>query len=108
MVSSIKSLDSLYYYYNNYYNYNNFPASPSPRSPTSYHTSNHNIMASATIVDQANIGVFTNTKHDLWVADATPSLEDVKSSKGLKPGEVTVEVRSTGICGYVLNMNPLF
>jgi len=59
-------------------------------------------MASATTVavNKANIGVFTNTNHDLWVAEAQPSLEDVQSGKGLKPGEVTVEVRSTGICGY--------
>lgn len=57
-------------------------------------------MASATVIDKPNIGVFTNTKHDLWVAEATPSFDDVKSGKGLKPGEVTVEVRSTGICGY--------
>ncbi|BDD57472.1 L-arabinitol 4-dehydrogenase [Monascus purpureus] len=59
-------------------------------------------MASATVVKtlaKKNIGVFTNPKHDLWVAEATPSVEDVKSGKGLKPGEVTIEVRSTGICG---------
>lgn len=59
-------------------------------------------MASATTVtvNKANIGVFTNTNHDLWVAEAQPSLQDVQSGKGLNPGEVTVEVRSTGICGY--------
>ncbi|KAI9044040.1 NAD(P)-dependent alcohol dehydrogenase [Aspergillus affinis] len=56
-------------------------------------------MASATVIDKPNIGVFTNTKHDLWIAESTPSLEQVKSGQGLKPGEVTVEVRSTGICG---------
>lgn len=61
-------------------------------------------MASATTVtvDKANIGVFTNTNHDLWISEAQPSLEDVQSGKGLNPGEVTVEVRSTGICGYTL------
>lgn len=59
-------------------------------------------MASATVIDKPNIGVFTNTKHDLWVAESTPSLEQVKNGQGLKPGEVTVEVRSTGICGYVI------
>lgn len=57
--------------------------------------------SATTIVDKANIGVFTNTNHDLWVADAQPSVHQVKSAQGLKPGEVTVEVRSTGICGYV-------
>lgn len=61
-------------------------------------------MASATTVEKANIGVYTNTKHDLWIADAQPSVNDVKSGKGLKPGEVIVEVRSTGICGYVLSL----
>ena len=58
-------------------------------------------MAAATVVDKANIGVFTNTNHDLWVAESTPSVQDVQNGKGLKSGEVTVEVRSTGICGYV-------
>lgn len=58
-------------------------------------------MASATVVDKANIGVFTNTNHDLWVAESTPSVQDVQNGNGLKSGEVTVEVRSTGICGYV-------
>lgn len=57
-------------------------------------------MAAATTVNKANIGVFTNTNHDLWLADSQPSVADVQSGKGLKPGEVTVEVRSTGICGY--------
>lgn len=58
-------------------------------------------MATATVLEKANIGVFTNTKHDLWVADAKPTLEEVKNGQGLQPGEVTIEVRSTGICGYV-------
>lgn len=48
---------------------------------------------------QANIGVFTNPQHDLWIADAKPTLEEVQDGSTLKPGEVTVEVRSTGICG---------
>ncbi|OOF95271.1 hypothetical protein ASPCADRAFT_207757 [Aspergillus carbonarius ITEM 5010] len=56
-------------------------------------------MATATVLEKTNIGVFTNTKHDLWVADAKPTLEEVKSGEGLKPGEVSIEVRSTGICG---------
>ncbi|KAK0383995.1 hypothetical protein NLU13_8084 [Sarocladium strictum] len=46
-----------------------------------------------------NIGVFTNPKHDLWVSETTPSVESVKSGEDLKPGEVTVAIRSTGICG---------
>lgn len=57
---------------------------------------------SVPVPSKPNIGVFTNPKHDLWLADAKPTVEEVKSGKDLKPGEVTVEVRSTGICGYVL------
>ncbi|KAJ9252940.1 hypothetical protein DTO207G8_4460 [Paecilomyces variotii] len=54
---------------------------------------------SVPVPSKPNIGVFTNPKHDLWLADAKPTVEEVKSGKDLKPGEVTVEVRSTGICG---------
>jgi L-iditol 2-dehydrogenase len=46
-----------------------------------------------------NIGVFTNPKHDLWVTEATPTLESVQKGEELKEGEVTVAIRSTGICG---------
>jgi L-iditol 2-dehydrogenase len=56
-------------------------------------------MATATVLEKPNIGVFTNPKHDLWVAESTPTLEQVKTGESLKPGEVTIEVRSTGICG---------
>ncbi|BAE56054.1 sorbitol dehydrogenase [Aspergillus flavus] len=56
-------------------------------------------MATATVLEKANIGVYTNTNHDLWVAESKPTLEEVKSGESLKPGEVTVQVRSTGICG---------
>lgn len=61
-------------------------------------------MASATQTATAapskkNIGVFTNPKHDLWIAEATPTVEQVKSGETLKEGEVTVGVMSTGICG---------
>ncbi|CBF88481.1 hypothetical protein AN0942.2 [Aspergillus nidulans FGSC A4] len=56
-------------------------------------------MATATVLEKPNIGVFTNPKHDLWVAESKPTLEEVKSGESLKPGEVTIEVRSTGICG---------
>ncbi len=48
---------------------------------------------------KANIGVFTNPQHELWVAEATPSLETVEKGDSLKPGEVTVGIKSTGICG---------
>jgi L-iditol 2-dehydrogenase len=48
-----------------------------------------------------NIGVYTNPNHDLWIAEAEPSTESVKDGSALKHGEVTVAIKSTGICGYV-------
>ena len=48
---------------------------------------------------KGNLGVYTNPEHDLWVADALPSQEDAEKGEGLKPGEVTVAIKSTGICG---------
>ena len=48
---------------------------------------------------EANIGVYTNPKHDLWIAETEPSLEDVQQGKNLNDGEVTVAIKSTGICG---------
>lgn len=50
---------------------------------------------------KANIGVYTNPAHDLWVAEATPSVESVQKGDSLNPGEVTVGIKSTGICGLV-------
>jgi len=46
-----------------------------------------------------NIGVYTNPEHKLWVDDAEPSLASVEKGDTLKPGEVTVGIKSTGICG---------
>jgi L-iditol 2-dehydrogenase len=46
-----------------------------------------------------NIGVYTNPDHKLWVAEAQPSLESIRSGQDLRPGEVTVGIKSTGICG---------
>lgn len=48
-----------------------------------------------------NIGVYTNPKHHLWVAAAEPSAESAKAGASLEPGQVTVAIRSTGICGCV-------
>ncbi|KAJ3571780.1 hypothetical protein NPX13_g5264 [Xylaria arbuscula] len=55
----------------------------------------------ATIVQptKPNIGIFTNPKHDLWISEAEPTLESVQNADSLKPGEVTISVKSTGICG---------
>lgn len=46
-----------------------------------------------------NIGVYTNPAHDLWVAETQPSKEQVEAGEGLAEGEITVAVKSTGICG---------
>ena len=48
---------------------------------------------------KANIGVYTNPAHDLWIADALPKKEEVENGESLQPGEVTVAIKSTGICG---------
>ncbi|KAI9682316.1 MAG: L-arabinitol 4-dehydrogenase [Caeruleum heppii] len=56
--------------------------------------------ATATVsLSKPNVGVYTNPAHDLWVADALPSVEQLNRGEGLKDGEVTVGIRSTGICG---------
>ena len=52
-------------------------------------------------VSKSNIGVYTNPAHELWVGAAEPSLESVEKGDSLKPGEVTVGIKSTGICGSV-------
>ncbi|KAL9611122.1 MAG: hypothetical protein Q9167_004226 [Letrouitia subvulpina] len=46
-----------------------------------------------------NIGVYCNPEHKLWVEGSGPSVEDVRSSQSLKEGEVTIAIKSTGICG---------
>lgn len=47
-----------------------------------------------------NVGVFTDPEHKLWVAESGPTLESVKKGQDLKHGEVTIGIKSTGICGY--------
>lgn len=64
-------------------------------------------MSSTETLTKPNIGVFTNPEHKLWVGEAEPSLEAVKEGKELKEGEVTIAVRTTGICGYILLPVPL-
>lgn len=56
--------------------------------------------ATTIVPSKPNIGVYTNPAHDLWVGDASPSKEEVEQGEALQPGEVTVAVKSTGICGY--------
>ena len=48
-----------------------------------------------------NIGVYTDPKHNLWLDEAQPSAADIQSGAALDKGEVVVEIRSTGICGFV-------
>ncbi|KAI0016156.1 GroES-like protein [Xylariomycetidae sp. FL0641] len=55
--------------------------------------------ATVTKPSKANIGVFTNPKHDLWISETEPSVESVQTGESLKQGEVTVAIKSTGICG---------
>jgi len=49
----------------------------------------------------ANIGVYTNPAHELWVGEAEPAYETITGGDPLKHGEVTVAIKSTGICGSV-------
>ncbi|KAK8927424.1 hypothetical protein H634G_05298 [Metarhizium anisopliae BRIP 53293] len=55
--------------------------------------------AAAGLSLKPNIGVYTNPKHDLWISEAEPTAESVSAGSDLKPGEVTIAIRSTGICG---------
>ena len=48
---------------------------------------------------KANIGVYTNPAHDLWVGEAVPTQQEVEKGETLKPGEITIAIKSTGICG---------
>ncbi|KAK4465509.1 L-arabinitol 4-dehydrogenase [Cladorrhinum samala] len=56
-------------------------------------------MSTAVKASKPNIGVFTNPEHNLWIDDAAPSLEAVQTTSELREGQVTIAVRSTGICG---------
>lgn len=58
-------------------------------------------MSTTETITKSNIGVFTNPAHELWVAESQPSLETIKKGEGLKDGEVTIGIKSTGICGCV-------
>lgn len=64
-------------------------------------------MSTTSTINKSNIGVFTNPAHELWVAESQPSLETVKRGEGLKEGEVTIGIKSTGICGCVLPFHSL-
>jgi len=55
----------------------------------------------STPLSKPNVGVFTDPEHKLWIAESGPSLESVQKGEGLKEGEVTIGIKSTGICGYI-------
>ncbi|KAI5814631.1 GroES-like protein [Pyronema omphalodes] len=46
-----------------------------------------------------NIGVFTDPQHNLYIDNASPSVEELAAGNALKEGEVVVRMRCTGICG---------
>lgn len=61
-------------------------------------------MSTTETITKPNVGVFTNPEHKLWVGEAEPSLDIVKEGKELNEGEVTIGVRTTGICGSVISI----
>ncbi|KAG3196681.1 hypothetical protein PC129_g24659 [Phytophthora cactorum] len=48
---------------------------------------------------EKNVGIHIDPEHNLYVAAAAPSLQEVRDGSSLQPGEVTVAIKSTGICG---------
>ncbi|KAM0189365.1 hypothetical protein ACHAPA_012306 [Fusarium lateritium] len=46
-----------------------------------------------------NVGLYINSEHNLWLDAASPNLDEVRSGSSLQPGEVTVAIKTTGICG---------
>lgn len=57
-------------------------------------------MSTTSTITKSNVGVYTNPAHELWVAESEPSLETVKKAEDLKDGQVTIAIKSTGICGF--------
>jgi hypothetical protein len=47
-----------------------------------------------------NVGVYTDPEHKLWTSPAEPDVKNVLDGSTLKPGEVTIGIKNTGICGY--------
>jgi L-iditol 2-dehydrogenase len=60
-------------------------------------------MSASALIDSSltapNIGVYTDPDHKLYIADAKPSLDEVLDGSSLEPGEVTVAIKCSGICG---------
>lgn len=74
-----------------------FPFRAGDMAPTA--TQAETPVSSAKSFLKPNIGVYTNPNHDLWINPAEPTAESVAAGSDLKPGEVTIAIRSTGICG---------
>jgi threonine dehydrogenase-like Zn-dependent dehydrogenase len=64
-------------------------------------------MATEVQTERPNIGVYTNPKHELWIAPAEPAWEAVHGGESLKEGQVTIAIKSTGICGSVSTCSDL-
>lgn len=73
--------------------------SPAPLSSEVLNGGDAPSKAPVAAVSKPNIAVYTNPNHDLWINEAQPSVESARSGTDLKEGEVTVAIRSTGICG---------
>lgn len=46
-----------------------------------------------------NVGVYTNPSHHLWIESAVPHVEGLETGNSLQLGQVTVGIKSSGICG---------
>jgi L-iditol 2-dehydrogenase len=46
-----------------------------------------------------NVGIHIDLEQKLYLSAASPNLEEVLNGSSLKPGEVTISIKSTGICG---------
>lgn len=57
----------------------------------------------ADTISKPNIGIYTNPSHNLWVAESGPSVDTIKKGETLEHGQVTVGIKSTGICGLVFS-----
>lgn len=66
-------------------------------------TDTDTVMSNSISVDKTliapNVGVYTDPEHNLYIADAEPSLKQVLDGSSLENGEVTVAIKCSGICG---------
>jgi L-iditol 2-dehydrogenase len=46
-----------------------------------------------------NRGVYIDPSHNLYIADAEPPASTIQAGSTLKSGEITVAIKSSGICG---------